>query len=92
MPKPPNDCSTYGNESIKTLFQHYGRELPAESVLGEKFAMPAFVNPDVTTEWKTFRRYITNQPKEDLNEQLKELSANPMLHTMCPSVSILRFA
>ena len=51
--------------------------------------MPAFVNPDVPTEWKTFQRYITNQPKEDLNEQLKELSANPMLHTMCPSLSTL---
>ena len=89
MPKPPNDCSTYGDESIKTLLQHYGRELPAESVLGQKFVMPALVNPDILTEWKTFQRYITNQPKEDLNGQLKELSANPTLHIMCPSLSTL---
>ena len=39
--KLPNDYSTYVDESIKTLLQHYGRELPAESVLGEKFVMPA---------------------------------------------------
>ena len=86
LPKPPNDCSTYGDESIKTLLERYGRELPAESVLGEKYVMPAFVKPDLPIEWKTFRRYITNQPKEDLNE---ELSANPMLHTMCRSLSTL---
>jgi hypothetical protein len=89
MPKPPKDCSTYGNESIQTLLQHYGRELPAESVLGDEFVMPAFVRPDLPTEWKTFRRYITNQPKEGLSEQLKELSTNSMLQTMCPSLSAL---
>ena len=57
------------NKSIKTLLQHYGRKLPAESVLGDKFAMPAFINPDVPTEWKAFRKYITNQPNEDMSEQ-----------------------
>ena len=82
---------TYGDESIKMLFQHYGRELPAQSVLGKKFVMPAFVNPDLPTEWKTFQRYIhvVNQPKENLDEQLKELSANPILHSMCPCLSTL---
>ena len=29
---------------------------------------------------------ITNQPKEDMNEQLKELSTNSMLEMMCPSL------
>ena len=38
-------------------------------------------------EWKTFRSYITNQPKEDTNEQLKELSTISMLETVCPSLS-----
>ena len=51
--------------------------------------MPALVSSDLPTEWKTFRRYITNQPKEDLNQQLKELSTNSMLETMCPSLSTL---
>jgi hypothetical protein len=44
-----------------------GRELPAESV---------------PTEWKSFRRYITNQPKDGLSEQLNELSTNSMLQTV----------
>ena len=59
-----------------------GRELPAESVLGDQFVMPAFVNPDVPIEWKTFQKYITSQPKEGMSEQLKELSTNSMLQTM----------
>ena len=89
MPKAPNDCSTYGDKSIKTLLQHYGRELPAQSVVGDEFVMPAFVNSDLPTEWKTYRRYIANQPKEDMNEQLKELSTNSMLETMCLNLSVL---
>ena len=32
---------------------------------------------------------ITNQPKEDVNEQLKEMSTDSMLETMCPSLSTL---
>ena len=60
-------------------------ELPAESVRGEKFVMPAFVSPDLPTEWKTFRRYIINQPRENLDEQLKELSTNPC-YTVCTQV------
>ena len=78
IPKPPKECSAYGNKSILIL-QHNGRELPAESVLGDEFVMPAFVNPDVPVKRKTFRKCITNQPKEGTSEQLKELSTNSML-------------
>ena len=42
MPKHPKDCSAYGNESIQTLLQHIGKELPAESVLADEFVRPAF--------------------------------------------------
>ena len=71
------------------LLQHYGRELPAESTVGVEFAMPPFISSDLQTEWKTFGRYVTNQPKENMNEQLKELSTSSMLETVCPSLSIL---
>ena len=53
--------------------------------------MPAVFtsSSDLPTEWKTFRRYITNQPREDIKEQLKELSTNSMMQTMFPNLSIL---
>ena len=53
--------------------------------------MPAVItsSSDLPTEWKTFRRYITNQPREDIKEQLKELSTNSMMQTMFPNLSIL---
>ena len=54
IPKAPNDCSAYGDKSIKTLHQQYGRELPAQSVVSDEFVMPAFVNSDLPTEWKTY--------------------------------------
>ena len=47
------------------------------------------ISSDLQTEWKTFRRYITNQPKEDMNEQMEELSTSSMLETVCPSLSTL---
>ena len=72
--KTPNSLEncTYGGDQVKVLLEHYGSELPAE------FLMPAVItsSSDLPTEWKTFRRYITNQPREDIKEQLKELSTN----------------
>ena len=53
--------------------------------------MPAVItsSSDLPTEWKTFRRYITNQPREDIMEQLKELSTNSMMQTMFPNLRII---
>ena len=42
--------------------------------------MPPFISSDLQTEWKFFRRYILNQPKEDMNEQLKEMPTSLKLY------------
>ena len=44
------------------LEHHYGKELAAESIEGEKFIMPALVSPDIHTEWVTFRRSWRAKP------------------------------
>ena len=91
--KTPNSLEncTYGEDQVKVLLEHYGSELPAETVVGDEFLMPAVItsSSDQPTEWKTFRRYITNQPREDIKEQLKELSTNSMMQTTFPNLSIL---
>ena len=83
--------STYGEDQVKVLLEHYGSELPAETVVGGEFLKPAVItsSSELLTEWKTFRRYITNQPREDIKEQLKELSTNSMVQTMFPNLSIV---
>ena len=90
--KTPNSLEncTYGEDQVKVLLEHYGSELPAEKVVGDEFLLPAVItsSSDLPTEWKTFRRYITNQPREDIKEQLKELSTNSMMQTMFPNLSI----
>ena len=90
IPNSLENC-TYGEDQVKVLLEHYGSEFPAETVVGDEFLMPAVItsNSDLPTEWKTFRRYITNQPREDIKEQLKELSNNSMMQTMFPNLSIL---
>ena len=91
--KTPNSLvnCTYGEDHVKVLLEHYGSKLPAETVVWDEFLMPADLtsSSDLPTEWKTFRRYITNQPREDIKEQLKELSTNSMMQTMFPNLSIL---
>ena len=69
MPNPPKD--KYGDDKIIAFIQHYGKELQGETIVGDEYVRPAFVYSDLPTEWKTFRRYITSQPKEDMNKQLK---------------------
>ena len=73
--------------------KHYGSEFPAQTVVGDEFLIPVPAvitsSSDLPTEWKTFRRYITNQPREDIKAQLKELSTNSMMQTMFPNLSIL---
>ena len=91
--KTPNylENCTYGEDQVKIFLEHNRSELPAETVVGDEFLMPAVItsSSDLPTEWKTFRRYITNQPREDIKEQLKELSTNSMMQTMFPNLSIL---
>ena len=49
--------------------------------------MPPFISSDLQMEWKTFEGYITNQPKEDMNEQFEELFTISLLETICPGLS-----
>ena len=51
--------------------------------------MGNLVSPDIRTEWMTFRRYITRQPKVDSMNLLKELATNCMLVEMLPHLSDL---
>ena len=44
--------------------------------------MPPVISSDLQMECKTFRRYLTNQPMEDMNKQLKELSTSSMFETV----------
>ena len=83
------DLSSYGEKCIETLLNHYGKGLPAKSVLGEAITREPLISSDLSTEWKTYRRYITQQPKENMKVQLKELTTNDMLKTMFPDLNVL---
>ena len=90
--KTPNSLEncTYGEDQVKVLLEHYGSELPAETVVGDEFLMPAVItsSSDLPTEWKTFRRYITNQPREDIKEQLKEFPNLSILANVCLTIPV----
>ena len=52
MPNPPKD--TYGDDKIKVLIQHYGKELQGETIVGDEYARPAFVSSDLQLSGKLF--------------------------------------
>ena len=83
------DLSQYVDDSVSTLAAHYGIERPAETLQGEETVKEAMISPDITTEWKPFRQFMTKQPKESMKFQLKELATNEMLKTMFPNLNTL---
>ena len=67
-----DDLSCYGQDSVSTLLTHYGIERSAETLDGElRNSEEATISPDNSREWKTFRRYMSKQPKDNL--QLQDL-------------------
>ena len=71
------------------LIEHYGAKQPAETVQGDKYILEALISPELQTEWKTFRSYLSKQPEGTLYSQLTELGTNKMLRTMFPNVSTM---
>ena len=80
------DLSSYGEKSLSTLTAHCGTEKAAETLQGEAIVREAILSPDISTEWKTFRRYMSKQPQDNMKMQLKELVSNNMLKTMFPNL------
>ena len=85
---PPSSdlLSTYGNDLVETLIQHYAKDFPAMTLEGKEFLKPAIISSELCTEWKTFRNLLTTQAKEDLQHQLKEIITNKTLATLLPNL------
>lgn len=83
------DLLHYGEDSVDLLFAHYGADQPEITVDGVEHTKKALISPDIRTEWKTFRSYLSKQPKGTLYFQLTELTTNEMLITMFPNISTL---
>ena len=66
-----SDLLHYGEDSVDLLFAHYGADQPANTVDGVEYTKKALISPDI---WKTFRSYLSKQPKGTLYSQLTELT------------------
>ena len=80
---------SYGEDSVNLLIEHYGAEQPAETVQGDGYTKEALISPELRTEWKTFRSYLSKQPKGTLCSQLTKLSTDETLRTIFPNISTL---
>ena len=84
-----SDLLAYEQDSVDLMLAHYGAEQPAETVDGDEYTKEALISPEIRTEWKTFRSYLSKQPKGTLYSQLTELTTSDMLRTMFPNISTL---
>ena len=80
---------SYGEDSVDLLIEHYGAEQPVETMQGDEYTKEALISPELRTEWKTFRSYLSKQPKGTLCSQLTKLSTDEMLRTIFPNISTL---
>ena len=46
------------------MLAHYGAEHPAKTVDGDEYTKEALISPEIRTEWKTFRSYLSSSQKE----------------------------
>lgn len=90
VPAPDfSDLLHYGEDSVEILLGHYGVEMPADTIDGGEYTTKALISSDIRTEWKTYRSYLSKQPKGSLHSQMTELSTNEMLIAMFPNISTL---
>ena len=57
---------SYEEDAVDLLIKHYGAEQTAETVQGDEYTKEALIFPELRTEWKTFRSYLSKQPKGTL--------------------------
>ena len=81
-----HELPLYGDSSIQTLIEKFGRYLPAKSLEGTEFEKAAIVSSDLSTEWKTYRQLLIKQPKDDISMQLKQSLTNDMLIALIPNL------
>ena len=52
------------------LLAHYGTEQPADTVDDDEYTKKAIISPDIRTEWKTIRSYLSKLPIEAAKREL----------------------
>ena len=87
VPAPTSvELTSYGEDSISILIDHYGKDLQGKTVDGIAFEKAAIISRDVRTEWKTYRQMMSKQPKEDMTAQLKKLAINDTIIALLPNL------
>ena len=79
----------YGESSINTLHSHFGISRAAKTLDGVDCMKEPIVSDETIIEWKNYRRFIAQHPKECIGTQLQELVTNDMMGAMYPNLKSL---
>ena len=81
-----HELTLYGDSSIQTLIEQFGRDLPAKSLEETEFEKAAIASSDLSIVWKTYRQLPIKLPKDDISMQLKELLTNDVHVALFPNL------
>ena len=83
------DINTYGESFVNTLYAHFGVSKAAKTLAGVECTKEPIVSDETMIEWKNYRRFLAQHPKEKITTQLQELATNDMMEAMYPSLRAL---
>ena len=61
----------------------------AKTLDGMECIKEPILSDETIIEWKNYRRFVAQQPKESIGEQLQELVTNNMMGAMYPNLKLL---
>ena len=83
------DIKTYGESFINTLHAHFGVPKAVKTLEGVECTKEPIVLDETMIEWKNYRCFLAQNPKEKITTQLQELATNDMMGAMYPSLKAL---
>ena len=87
---PSIDSSNFKNyceSSVNTLHTHFGVPRAAKTLDGVECTKEPI--DETIIEWKNYRRFVAQQPKESIGEQFQELVTNDMMGAMYRNLKLL---
>lgn len=80
------EIKKYGED---ILHSHFGVPRAAKTLDGVECMKEPLVSDETIIEWKNYRRFLAQHPKDGIGAQLQELATNDMMGAMYPNLKSL---
>ena len=85
------DIKSYGESFVDTLYVHFGVPKAAKTLASVECTKDPIVSDETTIEWKNYRSFLAQHPKEKITTQLHKLATDDMMGATYPSHKLQLF-